>query len=660
MSLSRDRIRFGLKTEDPRSQPVDTLPQNQNVLPGAFPRLSYRHTLFNENHEHDTNGEALDDDEVEVEVPESDEEDTDRNIGGPYIRLTKEEKLRIWKPWKNTLIVKLLDHYLIIRRWCLRFRSDEALVESVATRVCLLGMPREYYDKEILARISNKIGKTIKIDRTTSSQLRGKFARLWMGVDKMCCKYGFQNYFKVKANGYSGGIWVFWNAEVIEVEVLAYSSQLTHLLLNPSKEQWLLTEIYGSPLVKERKHLWDSLKLASNDQDIPWMVIGDFNQIISPDEKHGRNSVNLTQCNQLLNCMSYCNLYDFEASGFKFTWWNKKEGLDYTQVRLDRVFVNDRWHVMFPNVVAINLPRTHSDHHPVLVRCSSPSMLPDLNKFRFKEARTSHPSFDAYLRGSFPPSLNHTLITLIPKVERLENVSQFCPISLCSVRMKLLSKILVDRLRPILTELRRNTQSSFIPRLQASDNIIVVQKAIHTMWIMKRKKGALVIKIDLEKAYDRVKWSFLQEVLIEIGLPLNWISLIMNIVQNPTFFVLWNGTPMLHGGVTKATYFDICSKVGRKLEQWSNKFLSMAGRVSLAQAVTSTMASYIMQTTLLPNNVAMEINKLNMNFIWGQVSGKRKIHAINWHTLCLPKELRGLQIKETKKFNLALLAKLGW
>ncbi|EOY04491.1 Non-LTR retroelement reverse transcriptase-like protein [Theobroma cacao] len=78
------------------------------------------------------------------------------------------------------------------------------------------------------------------------------------------------------------------------------------------------------------------------------------------------------------------------------------------------------------------------------------------------------------------------------------------------------------------------------------------------------------------------------------------------------------GAPMLHGRVTKATYSDLCNKVGRKLEQWSNKFLSMAGRVSLVQAVSSTMASYIMQTTLLPDSVAMEIDKLNRNFIWGQ------------------------------------------
>ncbi|XP_017974558.1 PREDICTED: uncharacterized protein LOC108661610 [Theobroma cacao] len=77
----------------------------------------------------------------------------------------------------------IVDHYITIRRWCLGFRSDEASVESIAAWVRLLGMPLEYYDKEILARISDKIGKTVKIDRTTSSQSRGKFAKLSMEID---------------------------------------------------------------------------------------------------------------------------------------------------------------------------------------------------------------------------------------------------------------------------------------------------------------------------------------------------------------------------------------------------------------------------------------------------------------------------------------------
>lgn len=97
------------------------------------------------------------------------------------------------------------------------------------------------------------------------------------------------------------------------------------------------------------------------------------------------------------------------------------------------------------------------------------------------------------------------------------------------------------------------------------------------------------------------------------------------------------GTPMLHGRVQRTTYSDLCSKLLRKLDQWSNKFLSMAGRVSLVQAVTNTMALYIMQTTLIPDNVAKEIDKLN--FICGRLGGERKIHAITGAPFVFPKTL---------------------
>ncbi|EOY16857.1 Uncharacterized protein TCM_035777 [Theobroma cacao] len=62
---------------------------------------------------------------------------------------------------------------------------------------------------------------------------------------------------------------------------------------------------------------------------------------------------------------------------------------------------------------------------------------------------------------------------------------------------------------------------------------------------MKRKEGALAIKINLEKVYDRVKWSFSQEVLIDIGFPSQSINLIMFIVKSFTFFIIWNGNHTL-------------------------------------------------------------------------------------------------------------------
>ncbi|EOY00464.1 Non-LTR retroelement reverse transcriptase-like protein [Theobroma cacao] len=81
---------------------------------------------------------------------------------------------------------------------------------------------------------------------------------------------------------------------------------------------------------------------------------------------------------------------------------------------------------------------------------------------------------------------------------------------------------------------------SFIPMRQAIDNTIIAQEAIYTMMMMRRNEGAKAIKINLEKAYDRLKWSFLQEVLEEIGLPSEWLTLIMFTMKTLTFSIIWN------------------------------------------------------------------------------------------------------------------------
>ncbi|EOY22291.1 Non-LTR retrolelement reverse transcriptase-like protein [Theobroma cacao] len=199
------------------------------------------------------------------------------------------------------------------------------------------------------------------------------------------------------------------------------------------------------------------------------------------------------------------------------------------------------------------------------------------------------------------------------------------------VFLLLILKILVNRLRPILTKLIRNTQSSFILGRQASDNIIVVQEAIHTMRIMKRKKGALVIKIDLEKAYDRVKWYFLQEVLIEIGLPSKWMSLIMHIVQTPTFSILWNDGIMLLGTTTQTqgqvmmlVIQKFCSASRQKLSLEKSKMLvssnvhsSKAKALSHVACISLTkdFVAWLMSRNLGPSSVCSRCNNDIKNLI---------------------------------------------
>ena len=93
---------------------------------------------------------------------------------------------------------------------------------------------------------------------------------------------------------------------------------------------------------------------------------------------------------------------------------------------------------------------------------------------------------------------------LIPKTEGPTLFSQFHPISLCNVVYKLISKVLVNRLRPFVMELVGHLQNSFIPRCSTTDNVIIAQEILHHMHSSKKKRGAMAIKVDLLKAYDSV------------------------------------------------------------------------------------------------------------------------------------------------------------
>lgn len=107
----------------------------------------------------------------------------------------------------------------------------------------------------------------------------------------------------------------------------------------------------------------------------------------------------------------------------------------------------------------------------------------------------------------FPGSLNKAFLVLIPKVNSPNLVTQFRPIGLCNIIYKLVTKVLVNRLKPILPSIISPTQCSFVPRRQITDNIIIVQEMLHTMRKKQGSGGYMALKIDFEKAYDRLRWS---------------------------------------------------------------------------------------------------------------------------------------------------------
>lgn len=142
-----------------------------------------------------------------------------------------------------------------------------------------------------------------------------------------------------------------------------------------------------------------------------------------------------------------------------------------------------------------------------------------------------------FRRDKLIEGINESLICLIPKGEAPELISQFRPISLCNVLAKVVTKVLANRLKPIMSKLTGRYQSSFIPGRSTIDNIVVLQEFVHSLSRRKGQKWAFILKVDLQKAYDRIHWGFLWEVLQITRFKHDLINLVMDCVTSASLAV---------------------------------------------------------------------------------------------------------------------------
>ena len=107
--------------------------------------------------------------------------------------------------------------------------------------------------------------------------------------------------------------------------------------------------------------------------------------------------------------------------------------------------------------------------------------------------------------GIMPARVNDTCIVLIPKIPHPEHLKDFRPISLCNVIYKVVSKCIVNRLRPLLQDLIAPNQSAFIPGRMITDNALIAFECLHAINASADERNKFcTYKLDLSKAYDRV------------------------------------------------------------------------------------------------------------------------------------------------------------
>lgn len=104
--------------------------------------------------------------------------------------------------------------------------------------------------------------------------------------------------------------------------------------------------------------------------------------------------------------------------------------------------------------------------------------------------------------------INYGVITLVPKLKEANTIKQYRPICLLNVDYKCFTKVLTNRLVPIAKRVVSKNQTGFIKGRNILEGVVVLHEVLHELH--KSKSRGLVLKIDFEKAYDRVRWDFLE------------------------------------------------------------------------------------------------------------------------------------------------------
>ncbi|KAF7151544.1 hypothetical protein RHSIM_Rhsim02G0152800 [Rhododendron simsii] len=260
-------------------------------------------------------------------------------------------------------------------------------------------------EREVRAR--GELGPTAEVDhemedpgfgRTVTSQALGDLVRKnrpsivflmetknkKVKLETFRRRLGFSFSFYVDPVGLSGGLALWWTSG-LDIDVEGANKKFLHVVVNDksTNECWASTFVYGCPSRLGRQQVWDCIKNIARSELLPWLCMGDFNQVLTVDDKIGGLEPSQNMLSSFHDMISSCGLVDLEFKGPRFTWRNNRSEDSFIMERIDMAFANSKWREMYAKAMVFMEAAIGSDHNPIMLNTDVP-----LNKvgkpFRFE------------------------------------------------------------------------------------------------------------------------------------------------------------------------------------------------------------------------------------------------------------------------------------
>ncbi|XP_059451039.1 uncharacterized protein LOC132181825 [Corylus avellana] len=192
-------------------------------------------------------------------------------------------------------------------------------------------------------------------------------SRFWSSLSCL----GFSAWLEVPPVGLSGGLFVTWkygfSLDLVNLDQHHISCMVVS---DPPHRSWLISCVYAPHTVQNRFALWSNLSALGSSFGGAWLLLGDFNAILSSADKCGGRNFGSTSHMDFVDFVHSNALVDLGFIGNNFTWSNCRSGSANIRERLDCGLANQEWVSLFPNSLINHFLAVNSDHCPILLSTS--------------------------------------------------------------------------------------------------------------------------------------------------------------------------------------------------------------------------------------------------------------------------------------------------